>query len=104
MREIISLREMSEEKQKRIEEYSQRSKFNRFFNREFVCLPKKKAEERKKIWRRKKEEKNNCRLFTQRSTDFHHNYHHETETETETERFCVFVVVKKKKTTKRNRI
>ena len=97
---------MSEEKQKRIEEYSQRSKFNRFFNpRAFVRLPKKKAEERKKIWRRKREEKNNCRLFTQRSTDFHHNYHHETETETETERFCVFVVVKKKKkTTKRNRI
>ena len=51
---------MSEEKQKRIEDYSQRSKFNRFFNpRAFVRLPKKKAEERKKIWRRKKEEKNN---------------------------------------------
>ena len=99
---------MSEEKQKRIEDYSQRSKFNRDFlppARLFVRLPKKKAEERKKIWRRKKEEKNNCRLFTQRSTDFHHNDHHETETETETERFCVFVVVKKKKkTTKRNRI
>ena len=53
---------MSEEKQKRIEDYSQRSKFNRDFlppARLFVRLPKKKAEERKKIWRRKKEEKNN---------------------------------------------
>ena len=53
---------MSEEKQKRIEDYSQRSKFNRDFlppARLFVRFPKKKAEERKKIWRRKKEEKNN---------------------------------------------
>ena len=100
---------MSEEKQKRIEDYSLKgaNSIRDFLPpaRLFVCLPKKKAEERKKIWRRKKEEKNNCRLFTQRSTDFHHNDHHETETETETERFCVFVVVKKKKkTTKRNRI
>jgi hypothetical protein len=99
---------MSEEKQKRIEDYSQRSKFNRDFltARLFVC-PRRKQKKGKKFGGAKKRKKTTfCRLFTQRSTDFHHNDHHETETETETERFCAFVVVKKKKkkTTKRNRI